>query len=382
MFWKNYRKGWGSVFLYLLLFMNALAFARVNDLAQLTQLHVSNTHSSSRIILTLTQKTTYKILSLSKPDRLVIDLNKTQKNFVVNNPASKLIHNFRLGHPRPETLRLVFGLTQPVKIKVFTYVETHSHKQKIMIDVYGISTEIKTPKRKYIIVIDPGHGGKDSGAVGAHHVYEKNIVLAISKQLAKLINNQPNFKVFLTRSGDYYMPLRKRLKVARQNKADMFVAIHADSYYNTAASGASVYALSQRGATSEAARWLAKRENYSELDGIDLNELNNQSYFLRYVMIDLAQTATISDSLRLGASLISALQEVARLRYRRVEQAPFVVLKSPDIPSVLVEVGFISNAEEELRLRNPTYQKKLAQALLKGLLKYQGCGPYLKPSII
>jgi N-acetylmuramoyl-L-alanine amidase len=304
-------------------------------------------------------------------------LEDAQKNLIIPKSSSKFVSEIRVGRPKPNILRLVFNLSQPVKFKAFTYSVNHLKQQKIIIDVSAANKKVqnliettKIPPKKYLIVIDPGHGGKDVGAVGRKGGYEKNVVLAISKKLAALINKQPNFKAVLTRDKDYYVTLRGRLQVARFNKADIFVAIHADSYFNDLASGASVYALSQRGATSEAARWLAQRENYSELDNVDLNELSNQNRFLRYVMIDLAQTATISDSIRLGHSLIGSLQEVVRLRYPRVEQAPFMVLKSPDIPSVLVEVGFISNPKEEMLLRDPIYQTKLAKALLNGLLKF------------
>ena len=199
---------------------------------------------------------------------------------------------------------------------------------------------------------------------------EKNVTLAISKRLAHLINQQPNMRAVLTRNGDYYVGLRGRLKLARKGNADFFVALHADSYFNDHASGASVYALSQHGATSEAARWLAKKDNYSELGGVDLRELSDQSYLLRSVLIDLAQTATITDSMRLGKGILSNLRDVTRLHYSRVEQAPFMVLKSPDIPSILVEMGFISNAQEELRLNNENYQDELAQALFHGIRNY------------
>jgi N-acetylmuramoyl-L-alanine amidase len=185
-----------------------------------------------------------------------------------------------------------------------------------------------------------------------------------------LIEAEPNMRAVLTRNGDYFVPLIDRIKLARKGKADLFIAIHADSYFNTSSSGASVYALSRGGATSVAAKWLAQRDNYSELGGVDLGELEDQSYLLRSVLIDLAQTATITDSMRLGKSVLHSLDDVTRLHYSRVEQAPFMVLKSPDIPSILVETGFISNAKEEMHLRDPRYQDQIAQALLNGVRTY------------
>lgn len=219
-----------------------------------------------------------------------------------------------------------------------------------------------------VIVIDPGHGGKDPGAIGAKGTREKDVVLAIGKKLADLINQQPNMHAVLTRQGDYFVPLRKRMLLARKGKADLFVSIHADSYFGMKLSGVSVYALSRKGATSEAAKWLANRENFSELGGAPWQDVNNKN--LRSVLMDLSQTATITDSLRLGHSLLDSLDSITRLHYTRVEQAPFVVLKSPDIPSVLVETGFISNQQEEKRLRDQQYQNKMALALLKGIQTY------------
>lgn len=226
-------------------------------------------------------------------------------------------------------------------------------------------------QRQFTIVIDAGHGGKDTGALGANGGKEKTIVLGIAKRLAELINQSTDMRALLTRDGDYFVPLRQRMKLARKDDADLFVAIHADAYFEPNARGASVYALSTRAATSEAARWLAQKDNYSELDGVELNELHDRSKLLRSVLIDMAQTATIQDSLRLGNRVLDALDDVSSLHYKHVEQAPFMVLRSPDIPSILIETGFISNPKEEKRLTDPQYQEKLAQAILKGLKSYQ-----------
>ena len=221
------------------------------------------------------------------------------------------------------------------------------------------------------VMIDPGHGGKDTGAIGARGTQEKDVVLQIAKQLADLINQTPNMHAVLTRDGDYFVTLHNRLVYARKNKADIYISIHADSYFNNWASGASVYALSKNGATSIAARWLARRDNYSELGGVSLSELNDQSPLLRSVLIDLAQTVTVTDSMRLGGVLLDAMDNVTMLHYSRVEQAPFMVLKSPDIPSVLVETRFISNPAEETRLRDKKYQHKMAMSLFNGIRHYQ-----------
>lgn len=230
-----------------------------------------------------------------------------------------------------------------------------------------VSTQTKEKQRDIIIVIDPGHGGKDPGASGSRGTHEKDIVLAISQRLSDLLAKQPGMHAVLTRRGDYFVPLRGRLRLARKDKADMFIAIHADAFPTPDATGASVFALSASGASSEAARWLAEKENYSELGGVNLED---KSDLLRSVLLDLSQTATISLSLQLGSNMLQELNRITNLHHDSVEQARFVVLKSPDIPSVLVETGFITNSKEEQRLSDPIYQQQLAVALNEGIRRY------------
>lgn len=226
--------------------------------------------------------------------------------------------------------------------------------------------------RPVIVVIDAGHGGHDPGATGPHGIHEKNVVLAIARDLQYLVDQQPGMHAVMTRDGDYYVGLRDRLAIARKDKGDMFIAIHADAApeFSGEATGASVYALSLHGASSEAARWIAEKENYSELGGIDLDNIPDQDNMLRSVLIDLSQTATISDSLILGRSVLHQLAGLSPLHHDVVEQAPFMVLKSPDIPSILVETGFITTPYEEEHLGDPIYQRELAQALLAGVKNY------------
>ncbi len=232
-------------------------------------------------------------------------------------------------------------------------------------------SSVKPDKKKlFTVVIDAGHGGKDTGAVGEHGTHEKAIVLTIAKKIAAKLAKEPGLRVVMTRKRDHYVPLRGRLNQARRVNADLFIAVHADAYFNDDVRGASVYALSQHGATNEASRWLAKQEKYPELDGIELDRLADTSRMVRSVLIDLAQTATIRDSLRLGNKVLNALDRVSSLHYRHVEQAPFVVLKSPDIPSILIETGFISNPHEEMQLRDAAYQDKLADAVCNGINAY------------
>lgn len=242
---------------------------------------------------------------------------------------------------------------------------------------YFPSLKLKSPlfprKKAHVftVVIDAGHGGKDPGARGNQGIKEKVIVLSIAKKLAREINHHTNMRAILTRHGDYFVPLVQRLRLARKNKADLFIAIHADAYFDDKATGASVYALSEHGASSVAARWLARCENHAELDEVELNALQDQSPVLRSVLIDLAQTATMRDSLLLGRNILRSLDNISSLHYPRVERAPFLVLKSPDVPSILVEVGFISNPHEERRLANADYQNKIARALWMGIEQYQ-----------
>ncbi len=254
------------------------------------------------------------------------------------------------------------------KTKAIVNATSNSEKESSAVVGGVANSSIAPSQKKIIIVIDPGHGGKDPGAIGGRGTQEKHVVLNISKYLQQAINKQPGFEAVLTRKADYYVGLRRRLTLARKYKGDMFVAVHADAFNNPKAHGASVYALSRRGATSEAARWLAVRENSSELmGGVDLADKGNM---LRSVLIDLSQTATIRSSLAIGKELIGALKPIAALHNKRVEQAAFVVLKSPDIPSLLVETGFISNSREELKLRSSAYQRKVADALMRGIKMY------------
>lgn len=224
--------------------------------------------------------------------------------------------------------------------------------------------------RDVIVVIDAGHGGKDPGAAGPRQNVEKRVVLNIALKLKQLIDKQPGMRAVMTRRGDYYVGLRERLNIARKANADIFVSIHADAFNNRNSNGASVYALSPSGATSEAARWLAEKENYSELGGVDLSGLDDRNGMIRTVLLDLSQTATINAGLQIGDKILQNLNQMTTLHHNKVEQARFVVLKSPDIPSVLVETGFISNPREEFNLTSPAYQDRLSAAIFQGVKRY------------
>jgi N-acetylmuramoyl-L-alanine amidase len=329
--------------------------------------------------------------------RLVIDVYTNEKAYLAATQAAAAVSTHTRAAPMqmPIAARAI-AVSEPVITKPAQlladmqasdtpHLITTSHKMSSPTD-FDINEFKKNPRpqaleiikpRPLIIVIDAGHGGKDPGTIGAQGTREKDVVLAIAQRLAELIKQDPKLHARLTRNGDYFVPLKDRLRLARKDKADLFVAIHADSYFNDQSTGASVYALSQHGASSMAARWLADRENHSELGGVDLNGLGDHSYLLRSVLIDLAQTATIVDSVNLGTDMLSALESVTSLHYARVEQAPFMVLKSPDIPSILVEVGFLSNQYEEQRLRDAAYRDKLANALLAGIHQYVAMHPMM-----
>jgi N-acetylmuramoyl-L-alanine amidase len=370
--------------------------------AVLKQVKVNTaTQNDTQLTLNLTEPAKYQWFFLQNPNRLVLDFQQTDNQASLNNlplTNNTIVTKIRAGTRAQDGLRLVLDLNQPASILVTSLPPTSQYAERLIIDLSArannnavittpkpatyqatplmatpasikpvISLPSHVPPRKLVVVIDPGHGGKDPGASGPGGVHEKDVVLAISRDLYKLLQNQPGITVYMTRYGDYYIGLRQRLQIARRDKADIFIAIHADAYKDSYSTGASVFALSVRGASSEAARWLAEKENYSELGGVDLNGKNDT---LRSVLIDLSQTATISSSLWLGGDVLSQISRISPLHKDKVEQAPFVVLKSPDIASILVETGFISNPSEERALSNAAYQQKMALAIESGINQY------------
>lgn len=330
--------------------------------------------------LQFNDKPSYKFFTLSNPTRLVIDLPQTKLTGKVDKQLTNnnLINRVRYAHHADQRLRMVFDLSSSHR------VQSHWDATKAQLHLQLLPrqpsvTKVKLPQtpnlRDVVVVIDPGHGGKDPGAIGPKGTREKDVVLPIAKTLATMINREPGMKAVLTRGHDHYVGLRDRLKKARDAQADIFISIHADAFNNRLSHGASVYALSQRGATSEAARWLAQEENYSELGGVNLEELEDESGVVRSVLIDLSQTATIGSSLYLGGEVLKSLDKMTDLHRNKVEQARFVVLKSPDIPSILVETGFISNPKEEQHLRSRHHREKLARAILSGVQQYFAFNP-------
>jgi N-acetylmuramoyl-L-alanine amidase len=341
---------------------------------------------------------------VKNPERLVLDLEGADLSPALAELDGKVatgdpyIEKLRVARNRPGVVRVVIDLKTEVKQQVFTLKPVGEYGHRLVLDLYPvvpldplaalIEADGKLPKqeekkaerepaqipgkpkvaRLATIVIDPGHGGEDPGARGRLGSREKDITLTIAKRLKELIDAEPEMRAVLTRDGDFYVPLQTRVDKARRVKADLFVSVHADAFNRPHARGSSVFALSERRATSEAARWLAKKENEADLVGgvnIDVKDR-----YLAQTLLDLSQTATIDHSLRLGSAVLGELGQVNTLHKAQVEQASFAVLKSPDVPSILVETAFISNPEEEKRLNDKAYQDQLARAILGGIKRY------------
>lgn len=388
MFWKSHKIS--KIILCLVLFLAPIALYAKPIFIRSMQ--IKNASNACYVTFNLSAPTEYRTFMMHQPSRYVLDLKNiyTLRPLHFQGCSNTAVREFRYATHPDHIFRMVFTLSgkqipavkvlnnNPLhearlqvifpkeKLAPFLYHKIFHARKPVMSDTAFDSNAQK--HRDIIVVIDPGHGGKDPGATGIGGTEEKNIVLSISKILQKDINAQRGFRAVLTRTGDYYLTLRQRLVIARKDNADMFIAIHADKWKNTTAQGVSVFALSQKGATSEAARWLAKRENASELMGGV--HLDNKSHMLKSVLINLSQAATIRSSLLLGNDIIQQIKPIARMHHDRVEQAAFVVLKSPDIPSLLVETGFLSNPREEKRLKSNAYQHKLALALMYGIRAY------------
>ena len=386
----------------------------VSCASTLQSLVVNGTAGKTSILCVVKGNPVYHGFTLSAPNRAVIDFQQTRPKIDISKVSvgHGVIQRIRVGYPNPKTLRIVFDLNQASTIKIVQWKSGMTGPEGLRIDILPkvssahqtliqrpritnapvAQRHVSSPKlppqkkivpktvvprriqpiamRDIVVVIDAGHGGKDPGAIGPRRSVEKNIVLNIAFKLKQLIDRQPGMRAVMTRRGDYYVGLRERLNITRKFDADMFVSIHADAFNNKQSNGASVYALSQGGATSEAARWLAEKENYSELGGVNLSGLDDTNGLVRTVLLDLSQTATINAGRQVGSRVLSTLNLMTTLHHHKVEQARFVVLKSPDIPSILVETGFISNPREEFNLTNAYYQNKLTNAIFNGVKQY------------
>jgi N-acetylmuramoyl-L-alanine amidase len=339
---------------------------------------LSYSGGTTRVVFDMSGPVEHRLFSLHDPERVVIDIDNARlaPSYIDVDLSPSVVENIRHAAHDVSNLRVVLDLNQPVSLKSFLLPPAEGYGHRLVVDLNhpGIPAPVimaedsESDLRDVIVAIDAGHGGKDPGAIGHSGTMEKDVVFAIATRLENLIAQEPGMQPVMIREGDVYLPLRERIERAREHKADLFVSIHADAALNTSAEGSSVYVLSRTGATSEAARWLAERENASDLiGGVRLDDKDDT---LARVLMDLSQTATIEASIMLADQMLGALQTVGTTHSSRVEQAGFVVLKSPDIPSVLVETAFISNAVEEQRLRTTSHQESLALAMLQGIRDY------------
>lgn len=364
----------------------------------------------TRVTLESSAPLQYKQFLLTGPERLVIDIKGVSLNSTLQNistlvqPQDPLLKLARVGQFDKDTVRIVLELKQSVNPDLFTLKPIAEFRNRLVIDLYpnkssslqdddpllallkeynkgdlnlegGTTSQTPQPPppkpkgtagkdRSWVIMIDPGHGGEDPGAIGKNKTREKDIVLQISRRLRTLIQKEPKMKAIMTRNDDVFIPLRVRVAKARNQRADLFVSIHADAFTNRKANGSSVFALSTKGATSSAARYLAQTQN--EADQIGGVSKSGDAY-LDHTIFDLVQTATINDSLLLGKEVLKRLQRVNKLHKNVVEQAGFAVLRAPDIPSILIETAFISNIEEERKLRSASFQQQIALAIFNGI---------------
>lgn len=336
----------------------------------------------TRMVFDVSSPVEHKIFSLENPSRLVIDIEDTRREASLDSIdlEDTPIRRLRSAQRNGNDLRVVLDLREAVKPRSFVLKPILQYGDRLVIDLYtkaqrssvvrrvdGLADEM----RDVVIAIDAGHGGDDPGAVGYGSLYEKDVVLSIAQSLATLLEKEPGYKPILVRRGDYFLGLRERTEIARGNEADVFLSIHADAFMTPEAKGASVYALSQSGATSETARWLAEKENRADLiGGAGGVSLGDKDDLLAGVLLDLSMTASLSASLDMGQRVLNAIRPISRLHKRQVEQAAFSVLKSPDIPSLLIETGFISNPQEARKLGSKAHQQAMAEAIFYGIKRY------------
>jgi N-acetylmuramoyl-L-alanine amidase len=409
----------GKLFFVKLVFFVATLFASVSLLAanEITATRVWPADAYTRVTIEANSPLKYQTFTLKNPERLVVDVEDITLNDVLNSLSNKIqsgdpyIEKIRVAVNQPTVVRIVVDLKEEVNFNVFSLKPAGDYQHRLVLDIIPIKdplmamlddlaedgksppkpiveplpnndpdNESKENKRIITIAIDAGHGGEDPGARGAKGSHEKDITLAIAKKLKALVDAESNMRGVLTRDGDYFVSLGGRVVKARKLRADLFISIHADSFTKSSARGSSVFALSERGATSATARYLAQKENESDLiGGVSLKD---KDPILAKTLLDLSQAATINDSLKLGKAVLGHVGEVNRLHKNHVEQAGFAVLKSPDIPSILVETAFISNPEEERKLNSDSHQTKLAESILKGVKKYFAANPPLAKVVV
>lgn len=349
--------------------------------AEVSGFRVWTDPEKTRAVLDLSARVEYQLFTLQNPDRVVIDLSDSSlhDSLTLAQERAGIISRVRHGEPKPNTLRVVLDVSGNSQIKSHLLEPTGQYGYRLVIDLFPENAaalvmpvkqmaDLNQTNRSVVIAIDAGHGGEDPGARGPNRTWEKNVVLAISRELKNNIEARPGMQAILVRDGDYFIPLRERYEKARRNRADLFVSIHADAFRNPKVAGGSVFVLSNRGASSEFARRLATSENNSDLvGGVTLNDKDDM---LASVLLDLSQSATMEASSLVAQNVFASMTEFGKTHKRMVESANFMVLKSPDVPSILVETAFISNPSEEARLRDPAWQKKMADAIGRGVQDY------------
>ena len=408
---------------WLLLPAGQLLLPGLSSAATVASARIWPAQEYTRLILESPSPIAHQMMLLKDPQRLVLDLEGVEPDGELAQlvqrlrPSDPHIRSIRLSRFRPGIVRLVLDLKDEVQPQIFALTPVGEYGHRLVLDIYPLTppdplmalleTDTKTgksgapdvqadkpksrdsdqpaprdrpkaapaPRRPIIVALDPGHGGEDPGAIGRRGTREKNVTLAIARKIRALIDREPGMRTMLTRDDDYFVPLNVRVEKARRVRADLFVSIHADAFTTPTARGSSVFALSEHGATSSAARWLAQRENEADLIG-GVN-LDNRDPILAKTLLDLSQTAQISDSLRVGRSVLEGIGAINPLHKGSVEQAGFAVLKAPDIPSILVETAFISNPDEELKLRSDRHQQQFAVSIVGGIKHYFAQNPAL-----
>ncbi len=375
-----------------ILWLTVLVFQQpaVASMTSIDNVRVRPSPERTRIVFDLGRPVEHKVFALTNPRRLVIDINDAKLKTPIPDLDLDLrdtpIIAMRSSRREGNNLRVVLDLAEQVRPRSFVLKPILQYGDRLVVDLYSDvqqltpvvqkADQITRQMRDVVIAIDAGHGGDDPGAIGPGRLYEKTVVLSIATRLHELFERELGFKSVLTRKGDYYVAHRERTEIARKSQADVFLSIHADAFKTAEASGASVYAISQKGATSEAARWLAEKENRADLiGGVGGVSLDDKDDLLAGVLLDLSMTASLSASLEMGESVLKSISGVNKLHKKHVEQAAFLVLKSPDIPSLLVETGFISNPGEARKLRSTAHQQKMANAIFNGVKSHMSDQP-------
>lgn len=372
-----------AFFLFLLLFAQG-ALADIKDV-RIKQ----ESNAKTQIVLDLTRTHDYQVFYLSSPERVVLDFQQTQmiKDVAAINLAGSAVRSVRSARHNANDLRVVLELKQAMDYKTYFEAPSQTPGRRLIVDLTAkpgaaVISPIKEVKkaedytsktRDIIVVIDAGHGGEDPGAIGPKGIKEKDVVLAISKELEKIIQAAPGFTPIMIRRDDRYLNLRERARKAETSKAELFVSIHADAFKHPSASGGSVYALSERGASSSTAKWLADKENRSDtISGVDVSYIAED---VKEILLDLSMTYKLKESLPIGLEVLRSMGKVTKLHKHQVEQAGFAVLKGASASALLIETGFISNPQEAKQLADPAFQRKMAQAIFDGIHAYYSLHP-------